>query len=103
MKAYKIIFTIVAMVMFAQMMAINAYAYIDVSATSYIIQIVAGIVVAVGAVIGVVITEKIIAAVTKHQNILLPNLVIFISILSEPICRYIFILYQIYLRNGRAF
>ena len=49
------------------------------------------------------ITEKIIAAVTKHQNILLPNLVIFISILSEPICRYIFILYQIYLRNGRAF
>ena len=35
MKAYKIIFTIVAMVMFAQMMAINAYAYIDVSATSY--------------------------------------------------------------------
>jgi len=51
MKAYKIIFTIVAMVMFAQMMAINAYAYIDVSATSYIIQIVAGIVVAVGAVI----------------------------------------------------
>ena len=54
MKAYKIIFTIVAMVMFAQMMAINAYAYIDVSATSYIIQIVAGIVVAVGAVIGVV-------------------------------------------------
>ena len=56
MKAYKIIFTIVAMVMFAQMMAINAYAYIDVSATSYIIQIVAGIVVAVGAVIGVVIS-----------------------------------------------
>ena len=57
MKAYKIIFTIVAMVMFAQMMAINAYAYIDVSATSYIIQIVAGIVVAVGAVIGVVISK----------------------------------------------
>ena len=57
MKAYKIIFTIVAMVMFAQMMTINAYAYIDVSATSYIIQIVAGIVVAVGAVIGVVISK----------------------------------------------
>lgn len=57
MKAYKIIFTAVAMIMFAQMMAINAYAYIDVSATSYIIQIVAGIIVAVGAVIGVVISK----------------------------------------------
>ena len=57
MKAYKILFTIGSMIMFAEMMTINAYAYIDVSATSYIIQIVAGIVVALGAVIGVVISK----------------------------------------------
>lgn len=57
MKIYKRIYTIVSVIAIAQMLSLNVYAYIDVSATTYIIQIVAGIVVAAGAVIGVVISK----------------------------------------------
>lgn len=57
MKIYKRIYTIISVIAIAQMLSINVYAYIDVSATTYIIQIVAGIVVAAGAVLGVVISK----------------------------------------------
>ena len=49
-KLFKIIFSVsLASVILTQ----NCYAYIDPAATSYIIQIVAGIIVALGAVFGV--------------------------------------------------
>lgn len=48
---------IAALIVTAQMLSVRAHAYIDVSATTYIIQIIAGIVVAAGAVIGVVISK----------------------------------------------
>ena len=57
MKVYKKIYFVVSLIMIAQMLSLNVYAYIDVSATTYIIQIVAGVVVAVGAVAGVVISK----------------------------------------------
>ena len=57
MKTYKKIYTLISVIMIAQILSLNVYAYIDVSATTYIIQIVAGIVVAAGAVIGVVISK----------------------------------------------
>lgn len=57
MKIYKRIYTIISVIAIAQMLSLNVYAYIDVSATTYIIQIVAGIVVAAGAVLGVVISK----------------------------------------------
>lgn len=54
---YKIIIFLAAFLFFCEMLSVRAYAYIDVSATTYIIQIVAGAVVALGAVIGVVISR----------------------------------------------
>lgn len=57
MKIYKKLYTVFAVIMIAQILSLNVYAYIDVSATTYIIQIVAGIAVAAGAVIGVVISK----------------------------------------------
>ena len=57
MKVYKKIYFVVSLIMIAQMLSLNVYAYIDVSATTYIIQIVAGVVVAAGAVAGVVISK----------------------------------------------
>ncbi|WP_432651427.1 hypothetical protein [Huintestinicola sp.] len=46
-----------AFILFSEMLTIRAYAYIDVTATTYIIQIAAGAVVALGAVIGVVVSK----------------------------------------------
>lgn len=58
MKAYRKAYTVFAVAMTAVILSMTAYAsYIDVSATTYIIQIVAGVAVAAGAVIGVVISR----------------------------------------------
>lgn len=58
MKAYRKAYTVFAAAMTAVILSMTAYAsYIDVSATTYIIQIVAGVTVAAGAVIGVVISR----------------------------------------------
>lgn len=57
MKIYKKIYTVISIILIAQMLSLNVYAYIDVSATTYVIQIVAGIIVTAGAVIGVVISK----------------------------------------------
>lgn len=58
MKAYRKAYTVFVAAMTAVILSMTAYAsYIDVSATTYIIQIVAGVAVAAGAVIGVVISR----------------------------------------------
>lgn len=57
MKKNQIVVFVISFIVISEMMSIRAYAYIDVSATTYIIQIIAGIVVAAGAVIGVVISK----------------------------------------------
>lgn len=57
MKAYKIFHKVLTLFMAAQIFAVNAYAYIDVSATTYLLQIIAGVIIAVSTVIGIVITK----------------------------------------------
>ena len=57
MRKDKIIVFITAFFMFYELLSIRAYAYIDVSATTYVIQIVAGIIVAAGAAAGVIISK----------------------------------------------
>lgn len=58
MKGYKIFHKILTMLMMQQILSVVAYAsYIDVSATTYLIQIVAGVVIAASTVIGIVFTK----------------------------------------------
>ena len=57
MKGYKIFHKFLTMFMAAQIFAVNAHAYIDVSATTYLIQITAGAIIAASTVIGIVITK----------------------------------------------
>ncbi|MBE6846132.1 MAG: hypothetical protein E7508_10625 [Ruminococcus sp.] len=57
MKGYKIFHKILTLFMASQIFAVNAYAYIDVSATTYLIQIGAGVIIAVSTVIGILITK----------------------------------------------
>lgn len=53
----KIIRTAAFFLLFCELLTTRAYAYIDVSATTYIIQIIAGVAVAVGAAAGVLISR----------------------------------------------
>ncbi len=57
MKVYRIFHKALTLFMAAQIFALNAHAYIDVSATTYLIQIGAGVIIAVSTVIGILITK----------------------------------------------
>ena len=57
MKIYRKIMFVVYCIAFFEMLTPNAFAYIDVSATAYVVQIIAGIVVVAGTIAGVVISS----------------------------------------------
>ena len=53
----KTLLFIVSFALLVQMLSLRAYAYIDVSATTYLVQIIAGIVVVGGTIAGVAISS----------------------------------------------